>query len=306
MKEKFRDSTFRKSSLDQITLINRIVEDYQRQGYDLSLRQLYYQLVAGGHIANSEKSYKHIGVLVGNGRLAGLIDWNAINDRTRIFHDNTGDFHGAYRIDIKNAVQREIEDCFGSHMWSRQPFHVEVWVEKDALSEVVSAAAKERDVAYFACRGFASLSVLYEAAERLKRWHDREGKNCVILYLGDHDPSGIEMTRDIGDKLSMFGATADVRRIALSLDQIRTYNLPPNPAKETDSRFQGYIERYGPESWELDALKPQVLHNLIVETISEYYDEGISAENAEEMETYKREQWERYSGILAFIDEQTA
>jgi hypothetical protein len=305
MKAKFKDVEFRKNSLDRITLINEIVEDYQRQGYDLSLRQLYYQLVAGGHIENSEKSYKNIGTLVGNGRLAGLIDWDAINDRTRIFHNNSGDFHGAFSIDVKDAVKREIEDCFQTNTWARQSFHVEVWVEKDALSEVIAAAAEECDVAYFACRGFASLSALYEAAGRLKRRRD-EGKECIILYLGDHDPSGFEMTRDIADKLSMFGAVVDVRRIALSLDQIRAYNPPPNPAKETDSRFHGYIERYGAESWELDALKPQVLHKLIVEKISGYYDEEINAENIREMETHKREQWDKYSGILALIDEQTA
>jgi hypothetical protein len=217
MKEKFRDNAFRKNSLDQISLINEIIEDYQRQGYDLSLRQLYYQLVAGGHIENSEKSYKNIGTLVGNGRLAGLIDWNAINDRTRIFHTNSGDYHGPYIVDVRSAVRREIENCFGNHTWSRQPFHVEVWVEKDALSEVIAAAAEERDVAYFACRGFASLSALYEAAERLKQRHCEEGKDCVVIYLGDHDPSGLEMTRDIADKLTLFGAVADIQRIALNL-----------------------------------------------------------------------------------------
>lgn len=78
----------------------------------------------------------------------------------------------------------------------------------------------------------------------------------VILHLGDHDPSGIDMTRDISDRLELFGADVEVKRIALNWDQIDEFTPPPNPAKLSDSRAGAYIAEYGDESWELDALEP--------------------------------------------------
>jgi hypothetical protein len=305
LKEKYGSVNFRQSSLDRISLINGIIEDYQGQGYDLSLRQLYYQLVAGGHIENSEKSYKNTGNLLNDGRMAGLIDWDVITDRTRTLYNRQWDEHGPADINIFGAVNREIDGCFSSSKWAGQPFYLEAWVEKEALSEIISSAARDHDVAYFACKGYTSLTALYEAAERLKKKHE-SGRDCVLIYLGDHDPSGIDMTRDIRERLEKFGAVVDVQRIALNMEQIERFNPPPNPAKETDTRAQGYIEKYGAESWELDALRPQVLHDLIVEKISEYFDPEINGANVREMENYKAKQREKYQPVLDAIGEQIA
>ena len=304
MKHKYEETTFRKSSLDRISQINEIIMDYQTQGYDLSLRQLYYQLVAGGHIENSEKSYKAIGNLVNDGRMAGLIDWDAIKDRTRQVHNKNGIYHGPYVVDIANAVRQEIDSCFYSSKWAGQGYYVEAWVEKDALSEVVAGAAEEMDIPYFAARGYSSVSALNEAAGRFAR-ENANGKDCVIVYLGDHDPSGLDMTRDIRERMDKFGVVVDVQRIALNLDQIQAYNPPPNPAKETDKRYADYIKRYGSGSWELDALKPQTLRDLIVNAVSTYFDDEIRTTNLKEMERYKHEQWEKYSKILSLVNEQT-
>ena len=115
---------------------------------------------------------------------------------------------------------------------------------------------------------------MWSAGRRILGYFD-EGKDPLILHLGDHDPSGIDMSRDIEDRLSLFAEQpVEVRRIALNMDQVQAYNPPPNPAKITDSRSAGYIERFGHESWELDALEPQVLSDLIRQHIQDEMDHG--------------------------------
>jgi hypothetical protein len=305
MRTEYQKINFRAGSLERIALINSIIGEYRRSGYVLSLRQLYYQLVAAGHIENSERSYKNTGNLVDDGRMAGLIDWAAIEDRTRVLKNERQDSHGAFTIDIESAVMDEISGCFYTSAWAGQPFYCEVWIEKDALSAIVESAARSMGVPYFASRGYSSASAMYEAGQRFKRWRD-EGKDCILVYCGDHDPSGLDMTRDIRERLETFGAVLDVQRIALNLDQVKKCSLPPNPAKETDKRYAAYIKEFGGESWELDALKPQVLHDLIVDTVSEYFDQSIRDANLEEMEQHKREQWEKYADIIQFVKEKAS
>jgi hypothetical protein len=114
------------------------------------------------------------------------------------------------------------------------------------------------------------------------------------------------MTRDIRERMDKFGVAVDVQRIALNMDQIREYNPPPNPAKESDSRYSDYIKEYGGQSWELDALKPQTLHDLIVGTVSAYFDEDVREANITEMEKYKSETRDKYREVLDKINDMTA
>ena len=250
-KIQYKEINFRGKSLELINLVNQVVEEYQAQGYELTLRQAYYQLVARGYIPNNERSYKNIGSLINDGRLAGLIDWYSIrtrNLRSNGHWDNPADVIGSARY------------SYMLDKWQGQPNYVEVWVEKDALVDIVGQACRPLDTPYFSCRGYTSQSEMW-SAQRFIRQGDRE--NRFIIHLGDHDPSGIDMTRDIQERLSMFGADVYVKRVALTMNQISTYNPPPNPAKITDSRCGKYIAEYGDESWELDALEPQVITNLI-------------------------------------------
>lgn len=262
----YREIKFQSKSLELIDLVNQVIDEYSSQGYELTLRQAYYQLVARGYIPNNERSYKNIGNLINDGRLAGLIDWYAITDRTRNLRGN-GHWDNPADV-IKSAKYSYLLD-----KWENQPNYVEVWVEKDALVDVIGQACRPLDVPYFSCRGYTSQSEMWGAARRFIRQEDREQR--VIIHLGDHDPSGIDMTRDIQERLWMFGADVYVKRVALTMDQIRMYNPPPNPAKITDSRASKYIEEYGNESWELDALEPSVITELIRNEITKYRDEDI-------------------------------
>ena len=279
-KIQYKEINFRPKSLELIGLVNQVINEYKAQGYELTLRQAYYQLVARGYIPNNERSYKNIGNLINDGRLAGLIDWTAITDRTRNLRGNS---HWSNPSDVIASAKYS----YLLNKWKGQPNYVEVWVEKDALVDIVGQACRPLDTPYFSCRGYTSQSEMWSAAQRFIRQGDRE--NRIIIHLGDHDPSGIDMTRDIQERLTMFGANVHVKRVALTMEQIETYNPPPNPAKMTDSRCWKYIENFGYESWELDALEPKMLTNLIVEQVTMYRDDEIYQEICDREDREKEE-----------------
>lgn len=184
-KIEYKSIKFQQKSLELIKLVNQVVEEYQAQGYELTLRQAYYQLVARGYIPNNERSYKNIGSLINDGRLAGLIDWYSITDRTRNLRSNG---HWDNPADVIGSARYS----YMLDKWQGQPNYVEVWVEKDALVDIVGQACRPLDTPYFSCRGYTSQSEMWSAAQRFIRQGDRE--NRFIIHLGDHDPSGIDMT----------------------------------------------------------------------------------------------------------------
>ena len=255
---------FAAATMAVINRANEIIAGYVAQGYDLTLRQLYYQFVARGHLENKQSEYKRLGSIVNDARLAGLIDWDTIADRTRELRSVA---HWESPAEIVEAIARQ----FRVDRWHDQPHRVEVWIEKDALVGVFERVCRELDVGLFSCRGYTSQSEMWSAAQRLRRYAYHK-QNVVVLHFGDHDPSGIDMTRDISDRLALFGAPVDVRRLALTMDQVDHYKPPANPAKETDSRFTSYMQEHGSESWELDALEPDVLARLVRDEVAKLQD----------------------------------
>jgi hypothetical protein len=268
-KETFIEKKFNDRHLAIIQRADKIMSEYGQQGYDLSLRQLYYQFVAHHNLPNTEQSYKSLGTIISDGRLAGLLDWNALVDRGRQTYHNTHWDSPADQIEA-NAKKYNID------LWENQRYHVELMVEKQALEGVLWPVCARLDVPFTANKGYSSSSALYEAGKRIEQQIDY-GKRVVIIYLGDHDPSGIDMTRDVRERLRLFSWADDdqveVERIALNMNQVREYNPPPNPAKMTDSRADGYVAQFGRQSWELDALNPTTLANLATEAIEQYIDQ---------------------------------
>ena len=297
MKVAYKEIDFRPETLGIIEQANRILEEYAGQGYSLTLRQLYYQFVARDLIPNSQRSYKRMGSIINDGRLAGMIDWSQIEDRTRNVRSVP---HWRKPADIIRGAA----DQFRIDKWEGQDNRVEVWIEKDALVGVIEDTCRSLDVAWFSCRGYASQSELWRAAERMREYEERWYCQTAILHLADHDPSGIDMTRDIQDRLALFGVDTRVYRIALTREQVAEYGPPPNPAKVTDSRARDYIRRFGPNSWELDALEPQVLNELVDFSVGtlrddDMFDEAIGLE-ADYRSTLK-EASRRWSEVEALI-----
>ena len=254
--EKFRHKRFHAASEARIDQANAILEEYGGQGFKLTLRQLYYKFVARNLIPNNQKEYKKLGELINDARLAGLIDWDAIVDHTR-------SLRGLMTWEDPAEIVSAQAYNFRLDPWKNQKQRIEVWIEKDAAVSIVAPVCNAHRIDFFSCRGYTGQSAMYSAGKRLEAYHDL-GKEVTVLHFGDHDPSGMDMSRDIEERLKEFARQPiQVLRCALNLDQVQQYNPPPNPAKETDSRCAGYVQEFGQESWELDALEPKVINDII-------------------------------------------
>ncbi len=268
MKEFFIARNFSDQTKGLIVTVNSILDEYRAAGYTLTLRQLYYQLVSRAIIENSVQSYKRVGNIVSDARLAGLIDWEMIEDRGRVTQFPP---HWNDPAEIVEAAANQ----FAVDKWEDQENYAEVMVEKDALSGVLLPVCRRLDVGFTANRGYSSSSALYEAGKRMAQRID-DGKTVWVFYLGDHDPSGVDMTRDVLERLEMFsGANIEVKRLALNMDQIEKLNPPENPAKETDSRAAAYIAKFGESSWELDAVEPRQLDRIVTRAVRDLLDEDL-------------------------------
>lgn len=263
MKRAYRNCAFTDESLARIATADKILTTYAAEGLRLTLRQLYYQFVAHHGLPNTERSYKNLGELVSKARLAGKLDWDAIEDRVRQPQEAR---HWSSPSEFADAAV----SVYRLPRWDGQDHYAELWVEKDALAGVLAPLAQEYHVTLMVNRGYSSQSAMYESA---RRFRNADSTSLKLFYLGDHDPSGEDMVRDVGDRLSMFGvADLDVKKLALTMEQVEQYNPPPNPAKMSDSRAAAYVDKHGAHSWEVDALPPQVLQQIIRDAFDEIVD----------------------------------
>ena len=263
------------ATVEIIDEANKIIQEMMESGYRLTVRQLFYQLVARDLVPNTQKSYKRIASIASKARMAGMMDWDAIEDRTR-FLRRLPTWGSPYSM-IAGCIKQYRED-----IWAEQRKAVEVWIEKDALVGVIEPACNQWRVPVFSCRGYPSQTAIYRAVKRHNDWLPNE--EVVVLYLTDHDPSGLDMVRDVEDRMWEMNGNATIERIALTRSQIDEIGAPPNPAKITDSRARKYISRHGYSSWELDAIPPKMLSDLVSDAIENHVVKGIY---------YKSVEWEK-------------
>lgn len=313
MKKQFRVTNFKPDTLERIQQAVSIIDEYG--GQKLTARQIYYQFVARDLIPNNERSYKTMTSLLTDARYAGMIDWSAIEDRGREPDvpnewDAIDDIVDAaveqwrsprWREQPKHVelwVEKQALAGVLSPIAKRN--HVSLMVNKGYSS--ASAMKDAADRMLEAC-GVTGVEVQCdncaepyenrtatgkcEACDtktgRMFRWENDERqleegemKDVVVLYLGDHDPSGEDMVRDIAERLTEFGVpNLKVEKIALTMQQIRRFNPPPNPAKITDARAKAYIAKYGDQSWELDALPPRELNRIVEQAIARNVDKDM-------------------------------
>lgn len=273
MKEAFVERVkLSKHNKIMLDTINNILEEYRQDGYTLTLRQLYYQLVSKDIIPNNDKEYTKLSNILKNGRMAGVVDWSSIEDRVRVPKV-------PYWVSSLDSAVQDTIDQYRLDRMEGQPTNIEIWVEKDALSNVLYRVSSKYQIKLMVNRGYSSVTAMYEASKRLS-------DGDVILYFGDHDPSGKDMVRDVKERLEEFQVDVDVRAVALTMEQIYQFAPPPNPAKITDPRAKWYIEEYGDTSWELDALPPRELIRIcegaVLDIIDVYiYNEMLEKEQAD-------------------------
>ena len=271
-----------------------IIEKYERGGYRITVRQVFYQMVTLGLIDNNKKEYDRIVEILVDGRMSGEIDWDTVVDRAR-----------RRMMPNQFSSMKEfvgvVKDSFRKPRWEDQVHYIEVMVEKEALAGILEPIARKYHVSLIANKGYSSASAMYEAALRIKEKMEK-GKICHVLYLGDHDPSGVDMGRDIEERLVEFECEVEVERIALTMEQIRKYHLPSNTVKTTDSRSTKYIKKYRNKSWELDALNPEILTDLLKSSILVYLDE----DKYREMKRQEKAEKTRLQDIVDRLEEDGA
>lgn len=325
-----KDLKLSKRSTNLLLKINEVIDIYAEQGYQLTLRQLYYRLVTRNILVNNQNEYDKLGNLLTKGRMAGIVDWEAIVDRVRSPRIT-------YAVDDINHAVSDAVDNYRLDRQKGQENYIELWVEKDALSEVLSRRTSFYHVRLMVNRGYSSTTAMFDSFERFV-FELAEGRTANVLYLGDHDPSGLDMVRDIkvrilrmltnqpfqiakyvkanynrlqkelkplavayakeygygeddlfelfeqGDepKKGVFDVLKfycyrnfQIKHIALKTEQVNEFDLTPNPAKLLDPRAAKYIALHGDTSWEVDALEPKTLHEIIDTAVEELIDKAM-------------------------------
>lgn len=257
-----------------------IVDEYQADGIKLTIRQLYYQLVSKHVIPNMQKEYKRTVAAMTTARRAGDVPYDAFEDRSResAGEQSRGETEADY---VEDMIKREVRNArlyVGRSRWYGQPEYVEVWVEKQALQGIFENALQGLDVPLQVCKGYPSLSLLNDAQDRIR--DGRTEDTPIILYFGDYDPSGEDIPRSIEENLlADFSLNVRVEKLAISVEQIAEYNIPPFPAKTSDSRYARFVaDTGGDDAVELDALEPKVLKRLIQEAVAAHFETAIHKE----------------------------
>ena len=251
-----------------VKAVNEIFLQYNTK---MTLRQVYYRLVAKLIIRNTRSEYKYLSAMLVKARENGDVNYRMFEDRVRktIGGDHGWDDPKGF-LDYMEETFKNSWKYLSLSMWKNQPVFIEVWVEKDALSRLVSDVTNEYNVRTCPSRGYSSFTYIKDAVNRL-----RNVKQPIkILYFGDFDPSGMDIERDLWTRLYKYGCSdLSVERIALTQDQIMEYNLPPMPAKKSDARYNKFVAETGAgDAVELDALEPPVLEKLVKEAIEDNID----------------------------------
>jgi hypothetical protein len=218
------------------------------EGHPMTVRQVFYQLVSRQVIKNSRGQYQAVSNALVDARREGFIPWEWIEDRLR----------RPRHVSMWSGLTSFAETCRRSYrrdVWPSQPRYLEVWLEKDALSGIFEDVLNPYGVTLNVGRGYDGWSSIHNAAVRFNEKAD----DVIVLYFGDFDPSGEDMKRSLEDRLEDRDCRPKVIKCALTRDDIRRYNLPPDFTKKTDTRAAAFIAEHGDLSVELDALPVDVL-----------------------------------------------
>ena len=255
-----------KQSLELLDQVLKIIDSYD---FSLTLRQIYYQLVAKQIIPNKQEYYKKLSRVCVAGRDEGILPEEAFADRLRAV-----DKPGAW-LDL-NSFMETVKRSYNKDKWDNQPKYLEIWTEKDALRSVLTEITYQYDVSLMVARGQLSRTAIYEASERYKAKADRE---CYLYYCGDFDPSGLSIYDSIKNRIGNFGVSINYERIALTEEQIKKYRLPSDPGKQSDPNYNKFVALYSDDKVvELDSLPPDILRDIIRECITKNIDPGLLAQ----------------------------
>jgi len=184
-----------------LLLCKNIIDELNSKYGAVTIRQVYYQLVSKGLISNAENSYSNLVTQLADAREIGIVDYFAFEDRSRyLLTQKTVSINTKPKDIIKETLTSSLKTP-AIDIWENQKYHVELWIEKDALIKLFKQIAEKHKLNLYPSRGYSSLTKIHEAKERFRK-QMAKGKKCVILYFGDLDPSGWNIYEVIQKKFS--------------------------------------------------------------------------------------------------------
>jgi hypothetical protein len=239
----------------------------------MTVRQLYYRLVAALVIPNSARSYQNLVNLLTKARKVDLLDTSKFVDRARSVTKPRGYADLSDYLDV-------VRESYARKPNDGQPHYVEVWTEKDALSAIIGDVIRPYGAHLVVCKGYPSYTVLVEAGQRFnEELEGRLDSEVHLLYFGDFDPSGEDIFRVISEEMfALVGVDFEITKVALTPELVVEHDLPPIPTKASDSRSFGFRHTHGDAAVELDALPPEILEELVRDAVEEWFDEAAHQE----------------------------
>lgn len=254
----------------------------------ITLRQLYYRLVSRHLFDNTENSYKRLSRIMVQARENRDVPVNCLEDRSRRILGRGDSGYSSAQDFLRQRFQSLQDSWKGFTMprWEDQSNYVLVSLEKDALSRLVSDIANQYAVRTFPTRGYPSFTYVQRMASYMR--NRMKDKPTIVLYFGDFDPSGVDIERDLTERLKKYDSGEfRVRRVALTPEQIVRYSLPPMPVKRSDVRTPSFVASYGSEAVELDAVDPNTLKLLVAQSIAGCIDLDVWRKREEEIESLR-------------------
>lgn len=274
---------FNAKDMETIAKINHILDEMTSQGFpQVGVRRIHYEGVTKNWWPNTVSNYNRLIRVVTEARDAGLVSWTAIEDQER-------QLMGINTFDSPAQLLQDAKSRFALDLWHNQDWRPEVWVEKKGQNRMIGRICNKLRVDFFATKGYNSATEMWRGAQRLKDYVHK-GQRPIIFYLGDHDPSGLDMVRDVRERVSLYAGTPiTVVQICLTYAQTQELALPENPVKVradgefADSRAKAYVAQYGDKSWELEALpasflSEQIEHHILQIRDPDLWDEAVQEE----------------------------
>jgi hypothetical protein len=232
--------------------------------HPITLRGLFYQLVSAGWLPSTDKKhYDRTKLVMKTLRESKIVPFSWLVDNLRAT-DKPSSWSGL------EDFAETVRDAYRKDFWGRMPSYVHIICEKDAIAGVLQPITRQYDVRLSPIRGYASISF---AAEIADIWN-RITKPIFAFYLGDFDPSGFDLERDIREKLTRYCKHPFIwTRLAVNREDFATFDLIPLEAKKKDRRYAKFVAEHGAECAEMDAIPADELRQRVERSILHHVDQ---------------------------------
>ncbi len=262
--------------------MHELTERFER----MTVRQVYYQMETSGVVEKTEGGYRQVQQQVLRMRQEGVLSWDFITDGTRWQRKPASYSSAEYYL-------RHVCSSYRRDLWQRQDVRIEIWLEKDALADVIWGVAAAWDVPLMVSRGQSSATFLHSAAVAAREAFRQAGVTTFIYALYDFDAGGERAYRTVEREIPGYapGVPVHVERLAVTERQVQEWNLPTRPAKKSDPE----AAKWGDVAVELDAIDPDQLIELVQEAIVSHID-------ADAWQVEQAVEREEQAGVLALAD----